>query len=68
MSITNKYLDFNKCVTIKHWTDRSEIKCKLGLWSVSGLFGVTLFNEALHYFSQYYTDGEYSKLLKKIKE
>ena len=38
---------------------RHEISCKLGLWSVDCPDQETAINEALHYFNQYYEDGEY---------
>jgi hypothetical protein len=56
--------DMEKCVTYKRRGDRCEIKCKLGLWSVEGPFGLRLINEASHYFEQYKADGEYDKILK----
>tara|TARA_R110000851_G_scaffold275824_1_gene428542 strand:- start:8383 stop:8616 length:234 start_codon:yes stop_codon:yes gene_type:complete len=35
------------------------IKCKKMLWSVEGKDPVIVLGEAMHYFSQYYFDGEY---------
>ena len=58
-----KQTDLEKCTTYKRYGDRCEIKCKLGLWSVSGPFGLQLINEAERYFRQYKSDGEYDKLL-----
>ena len=55
--------DMEKCTTYKRRGDVCEIKCNLGLWSVSGKYGLDLINEADHYFEQYKADGEYSKIL-----
>lgn len=55
--------DLEKCATYTWRGDRCEIKCKLGLWSVEGPYGLALLNEAEHYFQQYKADGEYDKLL-----
>ena len=37
------------------------IKCKKGLWSANGRDQKKVLGEAIHYFSQYYVDGEYDK-------
>jgi len=55
--------DLEKCAAYAWRGDRCEIKCKLGLWSVEGPYGLALINEAEHYFEQYKADGEYDKLL-----
>lgn len=55
--------EMEKCTVYKRRGDRCEIKCKLGLWSVDGPYGLKLMNEANHYFQQYKADGEYDKLL-----
>ena len=55
--------DMERCVTYKRHGDRCEIKCKLDLWSVEGPYGLSLINEASHYFEQYKADGEYSEIL-----
>lgn len=52
-----------KCTICTRRGDRCEIKCKLGLWSVVGPYGLALINEAEHYFRQYKADGEYDELL-----
>jgi hypothetical protein len=58
-----EYTEMEKC-TIYTWRgDRCEIKCRLGLWSVEGPYGLALINEAAHYFRQYREDGEYNELL-----
>ncbi len=55
--------DMEKCCIYKRRGDRCEIKCKLGLWSVDGPYGLALIDEANHYFQQYRADGEYDKFL-----
>jgi hypothetical protein len=55
--------ELEKCATYHRHGDRCEIKCKLGLWSVEGPFGLQLINEADRYFRQYKADGEYDKIL-----
>lgn len=59
----NEQTEMEKCTVYKRRGDRCEIKCKLGLWSVDGPYGLALMNEANHYFQQYKDDGEYDKLL-----
>ena len=54
---------FEICVERKHMKDGSlEIHCKLGLWAASGADHFAVEREAVHYWFQYYTDGEYNKL------
>jgi len=55
--------DLEKCAIYTRRGDRCVIKCKLGLWSVEGPYGLALINEAEHYFQQYKADGEYDQLL-----
>jgi hypothetical protein len=55
--------DMEKCATYKREGDQCTISCNLGLWSVSGKYGLGLINEAYHYFEQYKADGEYSEIL-----
>lgn len=55
--------EMEKCTTYKRVGERCEIKCRLGLWSVDGPYGLALINEADHYFQQYKSDGEYDELL-----
>ena len=59
----NKKTDMEKCTAYKRRGGMCEIKCRLGLWSVEGRYGLALINEANHYFQQYKADGEYDKLL-----
>ena len=56
-------MEMRKCVIYTRRGDRCEIKCRLGLWSVEGPYGLLLINEAERYFRQYKEDGEYDKLL-----
>lgn len=39
------------------------IECKHGLWSVEGKDHDAVFSEALAYFRQYKSDGEYSSII-----
>ena len=55
--------DIEKCTTYKRVGDVCTISCNLGLWSVSGGYGLALINEADHYFEQYKSDGEYSSII-----
>jgi hypothetical protein len=56
--------EMEKCTIYKRRGERCEIKCRLGLWSVAGPYGLALINEADRYFQQYKSDGEYDELLK----
>lgn len=60
--------EMEKCATYTRSGDMCEIKCKLGLWSVYGPYGLALMNEANHYFQQYKADGEYEELLRAEEE
>ncbi len=66
--------DMEKCTTYRREDETCTISCNLGLWAVSGKFGLALINEATHYFEQYKSDGEYSEILggknvlEKLKE
>ena len=55
--------DMEKCTTYKRKGGTIYIDCKLGLWGVSGPYGLKVINEASHYFEQYKSDGEYSEIL-----
>ena len=55
---------FDACTEVKLMKDgTTEIHCKCGLWSVSGHEPLTVQREAVHYFTQYYQDGEYEHIL-----
>lgn len=55
--------EIERCTVYTRKGGRCEIRCRLGLWSVEGPYGLSLINEAEHYFQQYKEDGEYDKLL-----
>ena len=55
--------EFNACTLYTRRGDRCTIACKLGLWRVDGEYGLPLINEALHYWRQYKSDGEYSSII-----
>ena len=59
----NEQTDMEKCTIYTRRGDRCQIKCRLGLWSVEGPYGLALINEADHYYQQYKADGEYDELL-----
>lgn len=63
MSDKHIQTELEKCVVYTRQGDRCTIRCKLGLWSVEGPYGLALINEAEHYFRQYKEDGEYEELL-----
>jgi len=54
---------FNRCTTRKTSQGIHHIKCKLGLWGVSGVDKKKVEVEAQYYFSQYKLDGEYSSII-----
>lgn len=55
------------CVDEVQQGTQVEIKCKLGLWSVTG-DPFEAYAEALHYFAQYMGDGEYSSILGPVAD
>ena len=55
--------DFVKCVTIKKTEAGYIIQCKLGLWSVLAPTRNSAETEALRYFEQYSSSGEYSSII-----
>ena len=58
---------FDKCVqTVLRKDGTVLIACKLGLWSVSGTDHEVVRANAMHYWIQYYHDGEYNKMLSNI--
>jgi len=60
----NELEEFNKCtVKQKHRCGRAVIGCKLGLWGVESPTYNAAMREAMHYFRQYRSDGEYSSIL-----
>lgn len=55
---------FDRCVEVKLLKDGTvEVRCRLGLWSVSSKDRDMAMREALHYWRQYRADGEYGDLL-----
>lgn len=56
---------FAKCTEHKYNAKfgQHEIRCRLGLWSVSAADKVEALREAAHYWRQYYSDGEYDAFL-----
>ncbi len=50
---------FAKNTKVERRDGRVDINCKLGLWGVSCPSFEEATREALHYFQQYYGDGEY---------
>ena len=52
---------FIKNTEFKETGNRYNWECKLGLWSVSAPTLKQALSEALHYYAQYYNDGEYEK-------
>ena len=55
--------EFNACTIYSRSDTRCTIACKMGLWKVTGEYGLSLINEAMHYWRQYRADGEYSSIL-----
>jgi hypothetical protein len=55
--------ELEQCATYRRDGEACTIACKLGLWSVTGKYSLSLINEAEHYFQQYKADGEYHELL-----
>jgi len=53
---------FSENTTVKKSGDgRCSIDCNKGLWGVNSPSFETAIPEALHYFQQYYGDGEYEE-------
>ena len=56
--------EFNMCVTKrKRKNGKVSINCKLGLWSVAAPNDDAATIEALRYWLQYKSDGEYSSII-----
>lgn len=52
---------FHKCTVSRRLKDGTlRIKCRLGLWAVEGKDHAQAQREAMHYWMQYFEDGEYS--------
>ena len=55
---------FKKCTETKPMkSGRVEIRCKLGNFSVDSYDVDSAEREAMHYWGQYYMDGEYNQIL-----
>ena len=54
---------FDRCIVRKSKGGRHEINCRLGLWGVEGPDRESVQGEAMHYWKQYFADGEYQKHL-----
>ena len=54
MKELEKYADFEQTGNI------CTIKCKLGLWSETGEYGMPLINKAFRHFERHKKDGQYS--------
>ena len=58
-----------KCITFRSWLDRKtgytmyRFSCKKHLWSVEGTDKERAKQEAMRYFLQYWSDGEYKDLV-----
>ena len=64
MTIMNTLKQLAKCSTKTKERDGTiSIQCKLGLWGVNAGCEANVINEALHYFMQYKSDGEYSSII-----
>lgn len=50
---------FEKATKVTEKKGRHTIKCRKGLWAVDAPSKAAAIKEALHYFFQYYNDGEY---------
>ena len=56
--------EFKACtVKKKHKYGRTEIQCKLGLWDVDAYHEINAVAEAMRYFRQYKSDGEYNHII-----
>jgi hypothetical protein len=51
---------FHRCTRSRRLKDGTlRIKCRLGLWAVEGKDYAQVQREAMHYWIQYFEDGEY---------
>lgn len=64
MKINNT--DYLKCTKVKKVKYGYVVSCKLGLWRVQAPTEEEAHREAMQYFQQYFSDGEYDKLLYDI--
>lgn len=54
---------FERCVVRRPHDGWYEIRCRIGLWAVTGPTAESTEDHAMNYWIQYYRDGEYSKHL-----
>jgi len=59
MKLLREFKRWTKSTQFKRGKVRVSIACKKGLWAVDAPDLETAESEALNYFTQYYTDGEY---------
>lgn len=55
--------EFDLCVVRKSGEGWYQIQCRLGLWGVIGPDRESVESEAMHYWLQYFGDGEYKSHL-----
>lgn len=58
---------FEKCVAKSKCIYGDRYRCVKGLWQVDGSDSAYVRRQAVHYFIQYYLDGEYDDLLNSTK-
>jgi len=59
----NPLSDYKACTTLTINGGRTNIACKLGLWSVNSLCYSTAQRNAQNYFKQYKAGGEYFDII-----
>ncbi len=59
--------EFNKHTKYKHGKYGHSIDCKKGLWGVTAPTQDQALTEAIHYFKQYFLDGEYNETTRSQK-
>lgn len=60
--------DFLTCSTCNYVGGQYKFECILGLWSVQASNKAKAFQESLHYFEQYKSDGEYYDLIGDVTQ
>jgi hypothetical protein len=50
---------YNNSTTLSCASGIWEVRCNKGLWAVSSYMKEEVIRESVHYFLQYYSDGEY---------
>jgi len=59
----NALAEYKACTILRVNGGRTNISCKLGLWSVNSLCHSTAQRNAQNYFKQYKSDGEYFDII-----